>query len=162
MIRQKHRLSKISFTDLEGKKSLNIKKPVKYKRTNKKESIISDKLAIPNLNLPKLDYMEDYQQMIGILEWLEKNLPIYIDLIIFKLEINQIKFEEWNIYIGIINQLIKLKLINQEKLILLAQALKKVVVKISSDIEYNQYLFNISNLDTLINFLSTNNNQLTR
>lgn len=162
MIRQKHRLSKISFTALEGKKSLNIKKPVKYKRTNKKESIISDKLAIPNLNLPKLDYMEDYQQMIGILEWLEKNLPIYIDLIIFKLEINQIKFEEWNIYIGIINQLIKLKLINQEKLILLAQALKKVVVKISSDIEYNQYLFNISNLDTLINFLSTNNNQLTR
>ena len=162
MIRQKHRLSKISFTALEGKKSLNIKKLVKYKRTNKKESIISDKLAIPNLNLPKLDYMEDYQQMIGILEWLEKNLPIYIDLIIFKLEINQIKFEEWNIYIGIINQLIKLKLINQEKLILLAQALKKVVVKISSDIEYNQYLFNISNLDTLINFLSTNNNQLTR
>lgn len=162
MIRQKHRLSKISFTALEGKKSLNIKKPVKYKRTNKKESIISDKLAIPNLDLPKLNYMEDHQQMIGILEWLEKNLPIYIDLIIFKLEINQIKFEEWNIYIGIINQLIKLKLINQEKLILLAQALKKVVVKISSDIEYNQYLFNISNLDTLINFLSTNNNQLTR
>ena len=106
--------------------------------------------------------MENYYQEIELSEWIEKYLPSYLDTIIFTLKTKQIKFEDWISYIKIINRLIELNFINQEKIIILIQAVKEAIIKISSEIEHAIYLSNIKDLDSLINSFSLNQNQLTR